>query len=114
MRNMYTGMLYEERGRGFLAERGQAVRMAPGRTRKLLGTPGDGEELKSIIRVGDWNKIHVIARGTMITHIINGRIVSLLLDDDPEGRSAEGKLGLQLHTGPPMKVEFRNIMMKGL
>ena len=50
----------------------------------------------------------------MITHIINGRIVSLFVDDDPEGRSAEGKLGLQLHQGPPMKVEFRNIMLRKL
>jgi hypothetical protein len=113
-KNMYTGMLYEERGRGFLAERGQAVRMAPGRVRKMLGSPGDPEQLKSIIKVGDWNQIHIIARGTMITHIINGRIVSLFVDDDPEGRSAEGKLGLQLHQGPPMKVEFRNIMLRKL
>jgi hypothetical protein len=113
-RNMYTGMLYEERGRGFLAERGQAVRMAQGHVRKLMGSPGDSESLKSVIKAADWNQIHIIARGTMITHIINGRIVSLLVDDDPEGRSAEGKLGLQLHQGPPMKVEFRNIVLKKL
>lgn len=113
-RNMYTGMLYEERGRGFLAERGQAVRMTPERVRKLIGSPGPADELKSAIKVGDWNQIHIIARGTMITHIINGRIVSLFLDDDTEGRAAEGKLGLQLHQGPPMKVEFRNIMLRRL
>lgn len=113
-RNMYTGMLYEERARGFLAERGQAIRMAEGRVRKEIGSPGDSESLKSLIKVGDWNQIHIIARGTMITQIINGRIMSLFVDDDKEGRSAEGKLGLQLHQGPPMKVEFRNILMKRL
>jgi hypothetical protein len=112
--NRYTGMLYEERGRGFLAERGQAIRMAPGRVRKMLGSPGDADQLKSVIKVGDWNRIHIIARGTVITHIINDRIVSLFVDDDPEGRSAEGKLGLQLHQGPPMKVEFRNILLRKL
>jgi hypothetical protein len=47
-------------------------------------------------------------------HVINGRIMSVCVDDDEQGRNAEGLLGLQLHTGPPMKVEFRNIRMKKL
>lgn len=113
-RNNYTGMLYEERGRGFLAERGQAVRMSETKQRKMMGTPGAPDELKGLIKVGDWNQVHIIARGTMIAHIINGRVMSLFVDDDPNGRMAEGKLGLQLHQGPPMKVEFRNILLKKL
>jgi hypothetical protein len=112
--SMYTGMLYEERGRGFLAERGRFTRMAEGGQRKLIGTPGDGEELKALIKPGDWNQLHIIARGTTIIHVINGRIMSAFLDDDAKGRIPEGLLGMQLHVGPPMKVEFRNIMLKKL
>jgi hypothetical protein len=110
----YTGMLYEERGRGFLAERGRFTRIIGSGQRKLIGSPGDGEELKALIRPGDWNQLHIIARGNTIIHVINGRIMSACLDDDPAGRIAEGVLGLQLHAGPPMKVEFRKIMLKKL
>ena len=110
----FTGMLYEERGRGFLAERGRFTRMPENGERTLIATPGDGEELKALIKSGDWNQLHIIARGTTVIHVINGRIMSAFLDDDPKGRIPEGLLGLQLHVGPPMKVEFRNIMMKKL
>jgi hypothetical protein len=110
----YTGMLYEERGRGFLAERGRFTRMVEGGQRKLIGSPGDGEELKALIKQGDWNQLHIIARGTTVIHVINGRIMSAFLDDDASGRIAEGLLGLQLHVGPPMTVEFRNIMLRKL
>jgi hypothetical protein len=110
----YTGMLYEERGRGFLAERGRITRIAAGGERKLVGTPGEGDELKALIKSGDWNQLHVIARGSTVMHIINGRLMSLCIDEDPKGRSMDGLLGFQLHQGPPMKVEFRNVLLKNL
>jgi hypothetical protein len=110
----YTGMLYEERGRGFMAERGRFTRIAPGGERKLIGTPGENEALKANIKAGDWNQLHIIARGNTIIHVINGHIMSVCLDEDDKTRSPEGLLGLQLHTGPPMQVEFRNIVMKKL
>lgn len=110
----FTGMLYEERGRGFLAERGRVVRIAEGGARKLIGTPGDGQELKNLLKLDDWNQLHIIARGTTVIHVINGRVFSICIDDDEKGRIPEGLLGLQLHVGEPMKVEFRNIMYKKL
>jgi hypothetical protein len=110
----YTGMLYEERGRGFLAERGRVTRITDGGNRALIGTPGDGEELKALLKTDDWNRLHIVARGSVVMHVINGRVMSVCVDDDQKGRTAEGLLGLQLHTGPPMKVEFRNIVMKKL
>jgi hypothetical protein len=114
-KDMYTGMLYEERGRGFLAERGRVTRIAEGGLRKLIGSPGDGEELKAAIKNQDWNQLHVIARGNTLIHVINGRVMSVCIDDDPKGRPASDvSLGLQLHTGPPMKVEFRNIVLRKL
>ncbi|MCL6507319.1 MAG: DUF1080 domain-containing protein [Bryobacteraceae bacterium] len=112
--NLYTGMVYEERGRGFLAERGQFARMAGGKVRKLIGSPGDSEALKSFLKPGDWNQLHVIARGTVLIHVINGHVMSLLVDDDAEGRAMDGLLGLQLHAGKPMRIEFRNIFLRKL
>jgi len=110
----FTGMLYEERGRGFVAPRGQFVRMSDTGAPKLIGSPGEADALKSVIKVEDWNQIHIIARGITIVHVINGRIMSMCIDEDPKGRVMEGLLGLQLHVGPPMKVEFRNILLKKL
>lgn len=110
----FTGMLYEERGRGFVAPRGQFVRMAEGGVPKLIGSTGEADALKSLIRIADWNQLHIIARGCVIAHVINGRVMSMCIDEDSNGRAMEGLLGLQLHVGPPMKVEFRNILLKKL
>jgi hypothetical protein len=57
---------------------------------------------------------HVIARGTVLLHIMNGRLMAAFVDDDAANRAMKGLIGLQLHSGPPMKVEFRNIWLKGL
>jgi hypothetical protein len=111
--NTYTGQLYEERGRGFLALRGQVTRLDPGQ-KKLIANLRSGDELKSLIRPTDWNQMHIIARGNVLTHILNGALMSQAVDDDPANRAASGKLGFQLHAGPPMKVEFRNVWLKPL
>jgi hypothetical protein len=88
--------------------------MAEGGTPKLIGSPGEADALKTVIKTGDWNQIHIIARGIVITQVINGRVMSMCIDEDTKGRAMEGLLGLQLHQGPPMKVEFRNILLKKL
>jgi hypothetical protein len=114
-KDVYTGMLYEERARGFLAERGRVTRIVQGGERKLIGSPGDAEELKAAIKNQDWNQLHIIARANTLIHVINGRVMSVCIDDDPKGRpSTDVSLGLQLHAGPPMRVEFRNIVLKKL
>ena len=93
---------------------GQFVRIVGGGERKLIGSPGTSDELKALIKADDWNQLHIIARGSTIMHVINGRIMSICIDDDAQGRSMEGMLGLQLHQGPPMKIEFRNILLRNL
>jgi hypothetical protein len=112
--NRYSGQLYEERGRGFLAMRGQFTRMWDGGKKTLIGSPGDGDALKAVIKENDWNDFHVIARDNMIVHVLNGHVMCAFIDDDPKGRAMEGLLGFQLHSGPPMKVEFRNILFRKL
>jgi hypothetical protein len=110
--NTYTGMLYEERGRGILALRGQAAQIEPGERPRVIGNLEDGTSLKGHININGWNHFHVIARGNQLTHILNGRVTAVFIDNDVPNRSFEGLLGLQMHVGPPMKVEFRNLYLK--
>ncbi len=107
----YTGMIYEERGRGFLAPRSQVNYRGPS-VSGTLASLGTSDELREVIKTNDWNEIHIIARGNTLIQIYNGRMMSMLIDDDIAGRATEGLIGLQVHTGEPMKIEFRNIRLK--
>lgn len=110
--NTFTGMLYEERGRGIMALRGQMTYTEPGKNARVIGQLQDGDELKGYIKINGWNQFHVIARGNLLVHVLNGHVTSVMIDDDIEKRTLEGLIGLQMHVGPPMKVEFRNIFLK--
>jgi Domain of Unknown Function (DUF1080) len=110
----YTGQIYEERGRGFLALRGQFTSIPNGQKPGLIGSLGDGEELKKLIKSEDWNDLHIIARGNTLIQMINGRVMSMLIDDDTANRKMEGLLGIQVHRGPAMKIEVRDIRLKTL
>ena len=88
--------------------------VAKGGQRHVIGSAGEYKELAKSIREDNWNDVHIIARGNTIVHLLNGRVMSVLIDDDPAHRAAEGKLGVQVHVGPPMKVEFRDIRLKKL
>ncbi|MFN0083774.1 MAG: DUF1080 domain-containing protein [Blastocatellia bacterium] len=111
--NTYTGQLYEERGRGFLAMRGQMTHLQPGKKRIIANLRG-GDDLRGYIRIGDWNQLHIIARGHRLTHILNGHLMAEAVDDDAAARAMGGLIGFQMHVGPPMKVEYRNIWLKNL
>ncbi len=39
--------------------------------------------------------------------------MSMVIDDDPN-RARRGQIGVQVHVGPPMKVEYRNWRLKRL
>jgi hypothetical protein len=69
--------------------------------------------LKSFIKIDDWNDMQVIARGNTLIQMINGHVMSALIDDDKAGRKMDGLIGIQLHrTSGPMKIESRNIRIK--
>ena len=112
----YTGQIYEERGRGFMALRGAFTRVAGAEAggKRAVGSFGDDATLKALLKPGDWNALHIIARGNLIIQLVNGRVMSALIDEDETGRALDGLLGLQLHAGPPMKIEFRNLWLKAL
>lgn len=113
-RNQYTGQNYEERGRTFLALRGQVTREVPGQLPEILGTLGTTNELLSLIKTNDWNEYHLIISGNVLTHILNGRVMSVVVDEDAPNRKFSGKIGVQVHVGPPMKIEYRNFRLKTL
>jgi hypothetical protein len=46
--------------------------------------------------------------------MLNGRVTSMLIDDDTAGRKMDGLLGIQVHKGPPMKIEVKNVRLKTL
>ena len=112
-RQVYTGQVYEERGRGFLALRGQIAYIPDGKKVGSIGSTGDGDQLKSLIKNDDWNDLYIIARGNTLVQLINGRVMSMLIDDDKAGRKMDGEIGIQLHvTKAAMKIESRNMRIK--
>jgi hypothetical protein len=110
--NMYPGILYEEAGRQFLAERGKITYIAPDGTKSTIGQVESAEALAATFKPGEWNQFHLIARGNTLIHIINGHVTAICVDDDLKGRSMAGLVGFQLHAGPPMKLEIRNVAIK--
>ena len=107
----WSGILYECGMRRFLALRGQKVVIEEDGKSEIVGTLGDPDELKKKILQKDWNEYHIIARGTHIVHLINGHLMVDVWDRSKD-RIKSGYLGFQLHQGPPMKIEYKNIRLK--
>ena len=110
--NRYPGHLYEEAGRGFLTDRGTVSYIAPDGTKGRVGVLESPEQLAATFKPNDWNQFHLIARGGTLVHIVNGHTTAVCIDDDLKGRSLGGLIGFQLHVGPPMKLEIRNVAIK--
>lgn len=113
----YSGILYGERFRGILANRGKKTEL----TRKdgkfavrEVGSVGDSAEIQSKINDEQWNSYRIVADGYTFRHFINGVQTCECTDNDTQMRRAVGVLALQLHAGPAMTVQFRNIRLKKL
>jgi hypothetical protein len=104
-----NAMLYDERGRAILATNGQTIIIDPEGTRWLVK-----ETDPVTIDVADWNEYTVIARGNHLIHKINGQVAVDVIDHDPKNRDLEGLLAIQIHRGPAMKVEIKDIVLKEL
>lgn len=110
----WSGQNYEERGRTFLALRGQVTRLTPDAKPAIIGSIGEKSALARFLRAEDWNQVHLIIRGSVLTHLINGQVMSIVVDEDPTKRTVSGLIGVQVHVGPPMKIEYRNFRLKPL
>ena len=121
--NQYTGQNYEERGRCIVAFRGQKATLPVVDkpisslavnniwTASQLTSLGDKDSLTQYIHDG-WNECHIIAKENHLWHYVNGVLMSEVIDNDTTNRSLSGLLGVQVHVGPPMKVEYKNFMIK--
>ena len=130
--NRYTGQNYEERGRTTLAYRGQITSINPQsgnqkqedfKTKvknnawsdlKITGTLGDSDSLKTKIKRQDWNSFHLMIKGNRLKHYINDILMSDVTDNDVVNGKSKGIIGVQVHVGPPMKVQYRNLRLKQL
>jgi type 1 glutamine amidotransferase len=107
----WTGVIMEYLLREKLAERGRKVLYTERGERKDAGSVGDPKELLKAVRDNDWNHYHVMVRSNLIVLRINDVVMSEVRDQDPR-RALSGLLGLQVHTGPPMKVQFKNLRLR--
>ncbi|MFM9068901.1 MAG: PVC-type heme-binding CxxCH protein [Planctomycetota bacterium] len=108
----YSGINYGERFRGILAGRGQKTVIGDDHKPKEVGKVGYSNELQKMIKQEVWNEYHIIAKDFNFIHKINGRVTSEVTDEDTKERRATGIIALQLHAGPPMKVQFRKLRIK--
>lgn len=128
-KNRYTGQNYEERGRTTLAYRGQKTTIKGAEdpnssvkdnvknnawTKVEITKSWSKDSLQTFIKGEDWNEVHLIVKGNRLQHYVNGVLMSDVTDDDKVNRKMSGLLGVQVHVGPPMKVEYRNIRLKEL
>lgn len=126
--NRYTGSNYEERRRTTLASIGQSVvipntagagdlkfvegnRWTAG---KLESELPPAKELTSKLLPHQWHEVRIVARGNVLEHFIDGELVSKVVDNDEANRRSAGRLGVQVHVGPPMTIEFRNLRVRSL
>ncbi len=111
----YSGILYEEKGRGILAERGQKVTISQGEEPKkpkieVIGETGKSEEIQAAIKKDDWNELKIVVKGNHIQQFINGKLTVDVTDETAEA-AKKGVLALQLHAGAPMQVQFKDIVL---
>jgi len=108
----YTGILYEERFRGIMAERGQKVVWDNDDKKQVVGSVGDAAAIEASIKKGDWNEYVIIAKGNHLQQFVNGKQTIDVTDECEAKRAMSGILALQLHAGPPMMAQFKNIRIK--
>lgn len=127
--NRYTGSNYEERRRTTLASQGErtvlpdiedAENLEELVTRNRWSAAvveeslGDPDSLDTHIKDGDWNEYRIVAQGNHLQHYVNGVLMSDVTDNDTINQRFDGQLGVQVHVGPPMKIEYRNFRVRGL
>jgi hypothetical protein len=109
---VYTGQFYSENTpMRILAWRGQVVEGFGARSKTLMGTIADRAALGNVVKMSDWNQYIVIARGGTFVHIVNGQLMAVMIDDDPQSSNNQpGMFGIEIEA--TTKVSVRNIWVK--
>ncbi|HEX8914490.1 MAG TPA: DUF1080 domain-containing protein [Humisphaera sp.] len=112
--NTYTGIIYEEQGRGILSKRGEKTHMTADAKPKTEPLDKNNDEIKKLIKPsGEWNECVLVAKGGHIVYSINGQVTTDLTDDSGKG-AKDGILALQCHAGFTMEIQFKDIKYKPL
>jgi len=104
-----NAMVYEERGRGIIVQNGQSKVIDP-QGASWLTEQRDPVEAD----VTKWHEYTIIAQGNHLIHKIDGQVTIDLVDHDVAKRSLSGILAFQIHRGPAMKVQIKDVMLKQL
>ncbi len=110
----YTGILYEEKGRGIIANRGQKVVIDAQGKINVVGSVGSAAEIEGSVKKGDWNDYIIIAKGNHLVQIVNGHKTIDVTDEQESKAAKSGIIALQIHAGHPMMAQFKNIRIKNL
>ena len=113
----FSGICYGERFRGILSLRGKKTTLTvgdDGKLKKEVEEFAKDADIAKAIKKEDWNSYRIVARNFNLTHYINDVKTTQVVDHDRKTRRADGLLALQLHAGPPMTVQFKNIRIKEL
>lgn len=110
----YSGILYEENGRGILAQRGQKVVIDESGKTNVVGSVGESDEILKAIKKGDWNEYTITAKGNHLVQKINGVTTVDVVDEQSAKAAREGILALQVHVGDPMMIQFKDIRLTEL
>lgn len=123
---VHTGILYEEKGRGILANCGEKVVITGSEAVEKKGKKsskpkleatrafGTVEEIQSKVNKGEWNDYLIIAKGNHLQQFLNGHQTVDVTDKDADGAAKSGILALQLHVGGAMTIQFKDIKLKEL
>lgn len=111
--NHYTGINYEERGRGILAQRGERVTIGADGGRQVEKF-GDAAEIAKSFRADGWNEYRVVANGNRLQHFINDTLTCEVIDGQSDKAAKSGVIAFQLHVGPPMVVKFKDISVRAI
>jgi hypothetical protein len=82
--------------------------------KEVVGKTGDSKEIAEAVKKEDWNEYVIIAKGNHLVQKINGHTTIDVTDHESAKARSEGVLALQLHAGPPMTVQFKDIQVKAL
>jgi hypothetical protein len=110
----WTGQFYSENTpMRILSWRGQVVEGAGLGRKRLMGNIGDRQVLGGVVKMNDWNEYTVIARGGTCMHVLNGQLMAVMVDDDPDSSNNQsGLFGIEIEA--TTKVSVRNIWVKKL
>jgi hypothetical protein len=113
--NRFSGQLMDSSNARFiLTPRGTVVVSEEGQPAKTLAYLGNYSELAGYVKINDWNQYEVIAKGNTLTHIVNGHVMSITIDNDTKLRALKGLIALQIEGNGGVTISYRNLWLKTL